>query len=142
MIVKGCLIFERTQLSRKKSHNLAWSCVISSIFYCATITDLVLFENFVHCIPLTGWQKNKFFSHVTQNITSFRRRWGKINKRDVIDITQKTVLNYMITVKNLWFDNQSLILLEFIRKLKHFEKCIWQYYSVISETFLAQNKTA
>ena len=34
MIVKGCVIFERTLLSRKKSHNLAWSCAISNIFYC------------------------------------------------------------------------------------------------------------
>ena len=35
MIVKGRVIFERTLLSRKKSHNLAWSCAISNIFYCA-----------------------------------------------------------------------------------------------------------
>ena len=35
MIVKGCVIFERTLLSRKKSHNLAWSCAISNNFYCA-----------------------------------------------------------------------------------------------------------
>ena len=34
MILKGCVIFERTLLSRKKSHNLAWSCAISNIFYC------------------------------------------------------------------------------------------------------------
>ena len=33
MIVKGCMIFERTLLSRKKSHN-QWSCAISKIFYC------------------------------------------------------------------------------------------------------------
>ena len=38
MIVKGCVIFERTLLSRKKSHNLAWSCAISNIFYCAVKT--------------------------------------------------------------------------------------------------------
>ena len=35
MIVRGCVIFERTLLSRKKSNNLAWSCAISNIFYCA-----------------------------------------------------------------------------------------------------------
>ena len=35
MIVKGCVIFERTLLSRKKSHNFAWSCAISNIFYYA-----------------------------------------------------------------------------------------------------------
>ena len=34
MIVKSCVIFERSLLSRKKSHNLAWSCAISSLFYC------------------------------------------------------------------------------------------------------------
>ena len=34
MIVKGCVIFERTLLSRKKSHNLVWSCAIINIFYC------------------------------------------------------------------------------------------------------------
>ena len=35
MIVKDCVIFERTLLSRKESHNLAWSCAISNDFYCA-----------------------------------------------------------------------------------------------------------
>ena len=35
MIVKGCVIFERTLLSRKKSHDLPWSCAISNIFYYA-----------------------------------------------------------------------------------------------------------
>ena len=32
--MKGCVIFDRTLLSRKKSHNLAGSCPISIIFYC------------------------------------------------------------------------------------------------------------
>ena len=31
------MIFERTRLSRKKSHNFAWSCAISNIFYCAML---------------------------------------------------------------------------------------------------------
>ena len=35
MIVKGFVIFEKTLLSRKESHNLVWSCAISNIFYCA-----------------------------------------------------------------------------------------------------------
>ena len=39
MIVKGCVIFERTLLSRKKSHNLAWSWAISKIFYCVLETS-------------------------------------------------------------------------------------------------------
>ena len=37
MIVKGCVIFERTLLSHKKSHNLAWSCAIGNIFYCVAV---------------------------------------------------------------------------------------------------------
>ena len=40
MIVKGCMIFERTLLSRKKSHNLAWSCAINNIFYCETTEEI------------------------------------------------------------------------------------------------------
>ena len=32
MIVKGCVIFERTLQSRKKSLNLAWSCAITVTF--------------------------------------------------------------------------------------------------------------
>ena len=34
MIVKGFVIFERTLLFRKESHNLAWWCAISDVFYC------------------------------------------------------------------------------------------------------------
>ena len=37
MIVRGCVVFERTLLSRKKSHNLPWSCAISNIFYCDVV---------------------------------------------------------------------------------------------------------
>ena len=44
MIVKGCVIFERTLLSRKKSHNLALSCASSNLFYCASVKkDLAAF---------------------------------------------------------------------------------------------------
>ena len=31
--------FERTLLSRKESHNLAWSCAISNVFYCAKVLE-------------------------------------------------------------------------------------------------------
>ena len=44
MIVKGCVIFERTLLSRKKSHNLAWSCAISNIFYSAEKASSLCFK--------------------------------------------------------------------------------------------------
>ena len=37
--MKGYIIFKRTLLSRKKSHNLAWSCAISNIFYCVTLKN-------------------------------------------------------------------------------------------------------
>ena len=50
MIVKGCVIFERTLLSRKKSYNLAWSCSISNIFYCALFT---MFK--IGCFLLGHW---------------------------------------------------------------------------------------
>ena len=39
--MKGCVIFERTLLSRKKSHNLAWSCAISNMFYSALANEFV-----------------------------------------------------------------------------------------------------
>ena len=39
MIVKGFVIFERTLLSRKESHNLAWSCAISDVLYCEALVD-------------------------------------------------------------------------------------------------------
>ena len=41
MIVKGCVNLEKTLLSRKKSHNLAWSCAISNVFYCESAADVV-----------------------------------------------------------------------------------------------------
>ena len=43
MIVKGCVIFERTLQTRKKSHNLAWSCVISNVFYCVFLSFTKLY---------------------------------------------------------------------------------------------------
>ena len=39
MIVKGFVIFERTLLSRKESHNFAWSCAIRYVFYCVSVPE-------------------------------------------------------------------------------------------------------
>ena len=47
MIVKGCVISERTILSRKKSHNLAWSC--ATVTFSTVLSTQVKFayHNFI-----------------------------------------------------------------------------------------------
>ena len=50
MIVKGCVIFERTLLSRKKSHSLA----ISNIFCCAPVRPVLRASVFIQGFAVQG----------------------------------------------------------------------------------------
>ena len=47
MIVKGCVIFEKTILSRKKSHNLAWSCATVTFSTVLSIQVKFAYHNFI-----------------------------------------------------------------------------------------------
>ena len=70
MIVKGCVIFERALLSRKKSHNLAWSLLTNYNFNCA--------------LRSVDWdakiRKNKLILTWKENIVvSYQRNLNKID---------------------------------------------------------------
>ena len=60
MIVKGYVIFERTLLSRKKLHKIAWSCAISNIFYCDVVNVHYACVTFERKIWVSSFYKDQW----------------------------------------------------------------------------------